>query len=418
MLDCRAKLIADAEQAERAIHGGNRMARRRFQQGSLFQRGTRKKVWVSRWWEEVINPDGSVGRRRRAEVLGTVAEIGSRSRAKEILSIRLNPINSGTHRPQSVRKFSDFVTKDWEPVVLPTLKYATQKQYSYIVNVHLNPIFGNRRLDEIKRESVQSFLGAKLNSGLAWKTVKHIRSLLGRILKTAVDWEYIDNNPVSKTKLPRRPLNTVPKPLLEPKQVQLLTSCLAEPARSIALLLVLTGLRIGELLALRWKSVDLTARTLRVAETVYDGHFDTPKTERSARVIPLGDESCAVLKRLCGAQAKRSDLVFFTRSGQPLNRHNLLRRHLRPACKKLGLQRITWHSLRHSHATLLDAVGAPLGTVQALLGHSTPEVTREVYLHAISEDQRRAVAGVESLVFGLKRTQVARTIENAASVSC
>ncbi|MHB8753501.1 MAG: tyrosine-type recombinase/integrase [Candidatus Acidiferrales bacterium] len=189
---------------------------------------------------------------------------------------------------------------------------------------------------------------------------------------------------------------------------------MAEPARSIALLLVLTGLRIGELLALRWKSVDLAGRTLRVAETVYDGHFDAPKAERSARSIPLGDETCAVLRRLCPGQPKGNDLIFSTETGQPLNRHNLLRRHLRPACEKAGLQGITWHSLRHSHATLLDATGAPLGTVQALLGHSTSEITREIYLHAISDDQRKAVAGVEALVFGLKRTQVPSASENTA----
>lgn len=92
-----------AEQAKRAIYGGMRMARRRFQYGSLFQRGTRRKVWVARWWEEVINPDGNIGRRRRAEVLGTVAEIGSRLRAMDMLSKRLNSINSGSHRPQSMR---------------------------------------------------------------------------------------------------------------------------------------------------------------------------------------------------------------------------------------------------------------------------------------------------------------------------
>jgi len=87
-------------------------------------------------------------------------------------------------------------------------------------------------------------------------------------------------------------------------------------------------------------------------------------------------------------------------TGQPLDRHNLLRRQLRPTYEKLGLLGITWHSLRHSHATLLDVAGAPLGTVQSLLGHSTSELTREAYLHAIPDDQRRAVASVEAHLFG------------------
>ncbi|MGB7846203.1 MAG: hypothetical protein WBL63_11350 [Candidatus Acidiferrum sp.] len=164
------------------------MARRRFQQGSLFKRGTQRKVWVARWWEEVINPDGSIGRRRRAEVLGTVAEIGSCSRAMDVLSRRLNPINSGSHRPQSTRCYADYIAQDWIPVVLPTLKYATQKHYRCILDVHLVPAFGKARLCEIKREWIQSLLATKFSAGLAWKTVKHIRGVLGRTLSTAEDW--------------------------------------------------------------------------------------------------------------------------------------------------------------------------------------------------------------------------------------
>ena len=81
---------------------------------------------------------------------------------------------------------------------------------------------------------------------------------------------------------------------------------------------------------------------------------------------------------------------------------NLLRKHLKPAAKRLGLPSVTWHLLRHCHATMLDSVRTPLGTIQSLLGHSTPEITREIYLHGIPEEQRRAVESVEELVFGPK----------------
>ena len=83
-----------------------------------------------------------------------------------------------------------------------------------------------------------------------------------------------------------------------------------------------------------------------------------------------------------------------------------MRKHLKPPAKRLGLPGVTWHLLRHSHATMLDSMGTPIGTMQSVLGHSTPEITREIYLHAIPEDQRRAVESVERLVFGLKWTQV------------
>jgi integrase len=80
-------------------------------------------------------------------------------------------------------------------------------------------------------------------------------------------------------------------------------------------------------------------------------------------------------------------------------------RQLKPACKSLGLTGANWHWLRHAHATLLDSVGAPLGTVQALLGHASPEITREIYIGPVPENARAAVQDVEKLI-GSKWTQV------------
>jgi integrase len=117
---------------------------------------------------------------------------------------------------------------------------------------------------------------------------------------------------------------------------------------------------------------------------------------------PLGTETAEIFAGVCPSVVDPKALVFATREGLPLDRGNLLRKHLNPTAKKLGLPGVTWHLLRHSHATMLDVVGTTLGTMQSLLGHSTPEITREIYLHAIPEEQRRAVESVERLVFGPK----------------
>jgi integrase len=404
LLDTRSTLKSDAEKAGRAIEiprKGGTMARRGFQQGSLFQRGTRRKLWVARWWEDVIQTDGMHGRLRRSEIIGTVAEFPTRRLAMQVLSQKLGSINSGNARPQSTRTFTAFVNDDWIPVVLPTLKYATQKHYHYMLDVHLIPAFGERQLRELTREELQSFLSRKLKSGLSWETVHHFKCGLSKILGAAEEWGYIADNVVQKTKLPRRQYGSE-RVVLTPVQVRDLASALNGPARSVTLLLVLTGLRVGELLALRWGSVDLKARMLRVCETVYDGHFDKPKTKRSARTIPTGTETAEIFAGIRPATVEANALVFATREGLPLHRWNLLRKHLKPAAKNLGLPGVTWHLLRHSHATMLHGVGTPIGTMQSLLGHSTPEITREIYLHAIPEEQRRAVESVERLVLGPK----------------
>src|SRR5262249_25947591 len=129
---------------------------------------------------------------------------------------------------------------------------------------------------------------------------------------------------------------------------------------------------------------------------------DQPKTKRGKRTIPIGEETVAVLAGLRPSEPEPAGLVFAKSDEKPLERWNLLRKHLKPAAKKAGFSGVTWHLLRHSHATMLDSVGNPIGTMQSLLGHATPEITREVYLHAIPEEQRRAVNSVEKLIFGPK----------------
>src|SRR5437588_8545743 len=155
---------------------------------------------------------------------------------------------------------------------------------------------------------------------------------------------------------------------------------------------------------------------LRVRQTVYDGHFDEPKTQRSKRSVPLGAKSIEILSARKPVGVNPEALVFATRTGTPFERHNLVNKQLKPTLKKLGLVGVSWHWLRHANATLLDAVGTPLGTVQALLGHSSSEITREVYLHSIAADAQAAVQKVEDLLIGPKLTQVVENWKTGSSL--
>jgi len=175
-------------------------------------------------------------------------------------------------------------------------------------------------------------------------------------------------------------------------------------------------LRIGEALALCWGAIDLERGILPVTRNVYDGHFDEPKSQRSRRSVPLGAMSIEVLSALKPARAKPDALVFSTDKGTPFDRHNLVNRQLKPTCKRLGLTGVGWHWLRHAHATLLDAVGTPLGTAQALLGHSSSEITREVYLHSIPAGAKAAVQKVEDPVIRPKLTQDVLDWKTASSL--
>jgi integrase len=382
--------------------GGDLARKRYFQRGSLFQRGKRNKVWVARWWEDTLDGEGNSVRVRRSETLGSVAELKSRRQAEQLLILRMQRINGDHYGVRSAHKFADFVRKDWEPVMLPTMKYATQKSYAYFLRAHLIPALGHLPLREVSREPVQAMLNAKLASGLAWETVHHLQCALSKILGTAVEWGYIEANPVRMTRLPRRRRNTA-KAVLTPLQMRLLLARLPEPSRSLVLLLTLTGLRIGELLALRWHNVDLAAALVRVEETVYEGHFDEPKSRQSVRSIPIGPLATALLAARRKQELRGpSALVFSSGKGTCLDRRTLLSRQLKPAAKAVGLVKMNWHLLRHSNATLHDSLGTPLGTVQALLGHSSSEITRQIYLHSLPEDRRIAAEKLEAHLFGPK----------------
>jgi integrase len=171
-----------------------------------------------------------------------------------------------------------------------------------------------------------------------------------------------------------------------------LLTALPEPCNTIVVIMVLTGMRIGEILALRWNYLDLMRGSIQIRETVSVGLFGSPKTRTGPKDIPMSDRvrQAFEVHRAQSRQSGPEDLVFATRNQTPLNPKNLLRRVLRPTSDALKLPAITWHSLRHTHATLPGEVGESLRTAQALLGHSDLETTLNVYTHAIPESQRRA----------------------------
>jgi len=357
-------------------------------------------MWVARWREDVIQPDGAVVRMLRSETLGPVSEITSRREARILMQHRLVSLNSGQRRAEATMTLGTFVAQRFEPDILPTLKYATQKIYSLILRTHLLPRFRDCRLCDITRAEVQRFVTSKLKDGYAWETTNHFRTLLSKIMSTAVSWSYLSDNPVHGVKMPERTLKRRHR-FLTMDEVRRLIAASEEPVRTIVLLATMTGLRIGEILALRLGRIDLEAGTLRVEETCYHGRFGTPKTKASRRELPLPSVVVQALlaRRLRSSDKSDEALVFCTSNGTPLASNNLRKRQLHPACVRAELAPINWHTLRHTHGTLLHEQGTPLRVAQAQLGHSHMTTTLEVYTHASGSAQRQAVEQLENQLF-------------------
>jgi integrase len=392
--------IASAEKSGWASPKGDvQVARRRYQTGCLFIRGKKRKKWVARWREPVIAADGTIDSIQRSDVLGLCSEL-SKSKARDLLHAKLRTLNSGSHRPQSTILLKNFVDDVWTPSVLALLKPGSIQYYGKQLKGHVIPAFGSRSLCEISRADVQCFVAEKRKQGYSGSSIHGMRTALAKVLQSAVDWGYLEQNSARGVNVGNRePKNE--RLYLSPDEVRRLVAVLEEPVRTLVVVSALTGLRIGELTALRWKHVDSARGVIQVRETVSEGNFGTPKTRSSRREIPISDPvlSALTLHRTRCRQVGSEDLIFSSRNQTPLNPKNVSRRVLRPACVKLGLPLITWHSFRHTHATLLGEVGESLKTAQALLGHSDLETTLNVYTHAIPESQKRAVDKVAEILF-------------------
>ena len=376
------------------------MARRRYQTGCVFKRGKRRKVWVARWREDVLCEDGKVGRILRSVVLGSVADLPTRKDAQVRLDEELRAVNQGTVRPESSMLFGTFAEEQWKTLVLPTLKLSTQHGYKTVLAKHLLPYWRDWRLRDIGRQDVQQWVADRFRRKLGWQTVRNAWTLLSGILETAVEYGYLSMNPARGVKFPEKELKEAPVLFTAEDFVKLLEQ-LDEPYRTMARLIALTGLRIGELLAVRWRCLDLEIGTLSVRESVYEGKFQSPKTRKSRRTMPLGPQIIVWLRehRLRAKRTESDDLVFGNRKGQPLRESKLLRNVLQPAAERAGLGRVTWHQFRHIHSSLLNDLRVPVKIAQEQLGHSSISTTLNIYTHVVDASHRKAIEALERELF-------------------
>lgn len=375
------------------------MARKRYQKGTIRKRGKRNPVWELQWWTDIIRTDGSLGRKRDSIILGQVSGMTKRQACKAADEF-LRPLNLGKVTPYATVIFREFTENHFVPNVFPTLKLSTRKHYRITLNKHLLPAFGEQRLCDIRTIDIQRFVLQKMDSGLGWESADHFRNLMSKIFSTARKWGYFaGDNPATGIELPeKKPVRQ--KHALTPEQIRKLLQILREPFRSMALLGILTGLRVGEILGLRWCDVDLGSAQIRIEQRCYRGDLDSPKTRSSRRTLPLPKPCLEALRRVyakCGSP-EGSGLVFQTCNGTPYNDTNILHRELKPAGQKIGAPWLSWHSFRRTHATLLQVAGGTVKDAQAQLGHAKLSTTLDIYTIPLPAHQREAVENLARMV--------------------
>jgi integrase len=269
------------------------------------------------------------------------------------------------------------------------LKPTTRGAYAWILKKHILPRWGRVALIDVTHIAVQAWV-TELSDSLAPSSVRKIHVVLSGVMKYAVRDRRIPRNPCDGVRLPR--VAESDRGYLTPEQVDELAA-LCAPTSTVIYLLAYTGLRWGEMAALKVKRLDLGRRRLDVAEAVTEPTgailWGTPKNHER-RSVPFPAFLTEMLQAQCGGKS-REDLVFTSPDGDVLRSGNFRRRTFTAAVTELrrrhpNLPAITPHSLRHTAASLAISSSASVLSVQRMLGHASAAMTLDVYSDLFEDD--------------------------------
>lgn len=358
------------------------------------QRGYVRKIGKA-WhveYSDWVQTDAGIEYKPVSRKVGPATGAGAltkRGAQKEAYDRFVSKANGPAAIPQGVCTVQQFVDGRFWPQHVELLKKGGKDHYRTILHRHVLPFLGSMQLRDVKRPAIQGLVTAKVAQGLSSQTVHHIVCAVSAILKHARLLGFYEGNPIEGLKAPE--VRNAERRALTWDQVQ---SLAAESGRfgPLVLLLAATGLRIGEACGLRWKNVRLEPpASIVVAESFTRAEFTTPKGGK-IRVVPLTPEARAVLAMI--PRRGDDDLVFASQAGTALDGPNILNRHIKPAAKRAGLGKVTFHDLRHTANTLAEKAGIGDAARQKFMGHADAR-TNARYTHPEAEDFVRRFAEVQ-----------------------
>ena len=386
-----------------------RMARRRFQAPSPFREGN--WWWIKVWMDQFRN-----GKRQRIRKRLKVAPATTSAReAQKIASEMLRPMNQGLESIGSATPFGTYIDTIYLPTVLPLLASSVRSNYGGILRNRLVPFFGDYALRDLNTITLQKYFSAlQVGYPSAMKT----KDVISSVLASAVRFQMLVRNPLETVQIPLPRTGKRIKPTITPRQFELLVEAMTEPYATMVFVCVLSGLRVSELIGLKWDDVHEDALT--IDERFCRGDWGCPKSDASNATIGVDPIVIARIQQLKDAEvtinwggkgAKKTfklvrssgpgDLVFQSiKTGVPMSDHNILSRHIKPAAKKLGLGTVNWQVFRRSYATWLVEAGADPKAVQGQMRHSRIGPTMDIYAQIVAASQRRAVAKLSEMLAG------------------
>jgi integrase len=366
-----------------------RMQAPRYQRGSLslLKRKSQPDTWVYRYYAQE-------GERRvyKKKVVGTVIEFPKRKDAeKAIAQLRVDVNDGAAFAPMNLEQ----LVAHYLRIELPEKAYSTQEGYKSYLALHVLPKWGKHSLASIKSVAVEAWLRGlkKVDGQLASPATKaKIRNIMSALFAHAKRYEWASRNPIEdvRTSTKRQHIPDI----LTAEEFQALLSELSQRERVMVLLDGSTGLRRGEMIALRWQDIDFDLQQANVTRSIWRNVIGNTKTEASKKPVPLHPMVLEALKEWRQTSLYRSegDFLFpsIAKNGtQAISPDMILKRHIRPALKRIGVtKKIGYHSFRHGLGTMLHQQGVDIKTAQELLRHANPRITMELYQQAVSKDKR------------------------------
>lgn len=328
---------------------------------------------------------------------------GTKKEAEKKLAELLHQMDTGTFMKPGNTTVKDYLELWLNNYAGPNLSPRSYERYESIVRVHLVPALGRISLTQLKPPHVQKIYATGLNKGLSPRSVRYHHVVLHKALQTALKWGLVSRNAADGLDVPKahRPDMQIWE---QHDIVRFLETAKSTPYQPLFHLALFTGMRRGELLALRWSDIDLIMGQVSVSRSLAclnDGTylFSEPKTARSRRTIALPPSAALSLKehlerqRLeCAMQGTlwtSEALVFSNSEGKPW-RPNSISRAWETTANRAGVKVIRFHDARHTHASIMLKQGIHPKIVQERLGHSSIAVTLDTYSHVTAGLQEAA----------------------------
>lgn len=333
---------------------------------------------------------------------------GTKKEAELALARLISSVETGIDFNATKLTFADYAER-WLKSKKKKVRPKTIQRYSDLMRLHVVPVIGSIPLLKLKPLHLEKVYEEASSRGLSPQSILHIHRVLFTALKQAVAWQLIPRN-IAEAVTPPRPEHREVEPMTSREVVRIFETVAGTDLEIPTILGLGTGMRLGEVLGLRWKDIDLDKKSARIAQTVQETNeglvFVPPKTHRSRRTVSLPGFVVHALRKHKKEQSERrlvvgsawhdNDLVIERGDGLPVRTSSLSGRFA-DRMKKEGIK-LTFHGLRHGHASLMLAAGVHLKVVSERLGHSTIGITADLYTHVADEVHEAAAASLDALL--------------------